>query len=52
MHLDFDMGRYGPYVWGAWGASVLVLMVLTLWTRARARLAHRRLEEIEREGEP
>ncbi|HVZ30186.1 MAG TPA: heme exporter protein CcmD [Asticcacaulis sp.] len=37
MHLDFDMGRYGFFVWGAYGASVLAiggLILASVWGRA------------------
>ena len=28
MHLDLDMGKYGLFVWGAYGASVLAIVSL------------------------
>ena len=28
MHLDFDMGKYGVYVWGAYGATFIGLVGL------------------------
>jgi heme exporter protein CcmD len=35
--LDFDMGKYGFFVWGAYGATALGLMGLILLTlRAHA----------------
>lgn len=37
MHLDFDMGKYGFFVWGAYGASVLAIGGLIL-ASVRARL--------------
>lgn len=30
MHLDFDMGKYGVFVWGAYGASALAIGGLVL----------------------
>ncbi len=30
MHLDLDMGKYGLFVWGAYGASFLAIVSLTL----------------------
>ncbi len=37
MHFDFDMGKYGFFVWGAYGASALAIGGLVLASlRARA----------------
>lgn len=30
MHLDLDMGKYGLFVWGAYGISVLAIAGLIL----------------------
>ncbi len=30
MHLDLDMGKYGLFVWGAYGASAVAIIVLVL----------------------
>ena len=40
--IDLDMTPYGPFVWGAYGVSALVLglLVVRTWRRARA-VAHR-----------
>jgi heme exporter protein D len=37
MHLDFDMGKYGFFVWGAYGASALAIGGLIV-ASVRARL--------------
>ena len=37
MHLDFDMGKYGFFVWGAYGASVIAIGGLVL-ASVRARM--------------
>jgi heme exporter protein CcmD len=42
--LNFDMGRYGVFIWPAYGVSLLVLAGIALWSiwawrRAKARLA-------------
>ena len=34
------MGGYGPYVWGSFGLTFVVLIVVTLQSRAR----HKRIE--------
>ncbi len=47
MTLDFDAGKYAPYVWSAMAAIVVVLGGLTLDTLLRARKWRKRAEELE-----
>lgn len=45
--LDFDMGKYGLFVWGSYGASALALIglaVLSLRARSKAKAAVKALE--------
>ena len=37
MHLDFDMGRYGLFVWGSWGITALGLAVIVVRAELRRR---------------
>ena len=46
--IDLDMSPYGPFVWGAYGLSALVLGGLTAWVLGRARGAARALAQLER----
>ncbi len=51
--LDLDMGKYGLFVWGSYGASALGLLglvVLSLRARAKAKAAVRALEDQTREN--
>ena len=43
------MGRYGAYVWPAYGISALVLLALVAWTLGRSAAWRRRAERAERE---
>lgn len=43
-----EMGRYGGYVWPAYGISGAVLLGLSAWTLGRAALWRRRAERAER----
>lgn len=29
----WQMGKHGPYVWAAWGLSLLLLALLVVWAR-------------------
>lgn len=46
--LDLDMSPYGPFVWGAYAISALVLGGLAGWVVTAARRARRELERRER----
>lgn len=48
--IDLDMSPYGPFVWGAYGVSALVLAGLTLWVVLAARAARRELDRRERDA--
>ncbi len=39
------MGGYGPYVWSAYGITLLLLVGLVVWTVRLRRLRHRELAE-------
>ncbi|MBN8553161.1 MAG: heme exporter protein CcmD [Caulobacterales bacterium] len=43
---DLDMSPYGPFVWGAYGISLVMLVALTWVTVSRARAAARRLAQM------
>lgn len=45
--LDLDMSPYGPFVWGAYGVSALVLIGLSLRGVMRAMHSARRLADLE-----
>jgi heme exporter protein D len=45
------MGGYAQYVWPAYGAAALVLIVLLVWTLARYRKGQRELDALQRQGE-
>ena len=46
--LDLDMSPYGPFVWGAYGVSLVLLGVLSWSIVSRARATARRLAAMER----
>lgn len=48
--IDLDMSPYGPFVWGAYAVSALVLGGLVAKVWAAARSAARRLADLEAEG--
>lgn len=45
--IDLDMSPYGPFVWGAYAASALVLIGLAAVVLAGARRAARDLRRLE-----
>ena len=46
---DFlSMGGHGPYVWGAYGVTLMVVVVLVLATLNKLRLASRLLDALQR----
>ena len=45
--LDLNMGEYGPFVWGAWGISALVIAAMVAAVVAAARSAARALDDVE-----
>ena len=42
-----EMGRYGVYVWPAYGISGVVLLALAAWTLGRSAAWRRRAERAE-----
>ncbi|RIK93720.1 MAG: heme exporter protein CcmD [Proteobacteria bacterium] len=42
------MGGYAFYVWSSYGAALLILGGIAIFSMARARQASRRLEELKR----
>lgn len=44
----FAMGGYAFYVWSSYGAALLILSGIAIFSMARARQASRRLEELKR----
>ena len=45
------MGGYAQFVWPAYGAAALVLIVLLAWTLAGYRRRQRELEALQRQAE-
>jgi len=45
------MGGYAQYVWPAYGAALLVLIVLLVWTLGGYRKRQRELETLQRQSE-
>jgi heme exporter protein D len=45
------MGGYAQFVWPAYGAALLVLIVLLAWTLAGYRRRQRELDALQRQGE-
>jgi heme exporter protein D len=45
------MGGYAQFVWPAYGAALLVLIVLLAWTLAGYRRRERELDALQRRGE-
>ncbi|HEV2546469.1 MAG TPA: heme exporter protein CcmD [Stellaceae bacterium] len=45
------MGGYAPFVWPAYGAALMVLIVLLAWTLGGYRKRQRELEALQRKGE-
>jgi len=43
--LDLNMGEYGPFVWGAWGISALVIAAMVAAVVSAARKAARALRD-------
>jgi heme exporter protein D len=43
--MDFDMGRYGAYVWPAYAAGAIVFAWMILDSLARARRWRRKAED-------
>jgi heme exporter protein D len=46
--LDFNAGKYAPYVWPAYGITALVLGLIIAETLARARRWRRALEHVQK----
>ena len=46
--LDFDAGKYAPYVWSAFAITALVLGALVVTSLAHARYWRKRAEELGR----
>ena len=47
MHLDLDMGKYGLFVWGAYGASFVGLVGLTLASLRAHAVRRKHLEALQ-----
>ena len=47
MHLDLDMGKYGLFVWGAYGASFIALVSLTLVSLRAHAVRRKHLEALQ-----
>jgi heme exporter protein D len=47
--LDFDAGKYAPFVWPAYGVTVLVFVVMIAATLLRARRWRREVERLEKD---
>ncbi len=45
------MGGYAQYVWPTYGAALLVLIVLLVWTLGGYRKRQRELETLQRQSE-
>ena len=45
------MGGYAQFVWPAYGAAALVLIVLLVWTLGGYRKRQRELDALQRHGE-
>jgi len=45
------MGGYAQFVWPAYGAALLVLIVLLVWTLGDYRKRQRELDALQRRGE-
>lgn len=41
-----DMGKYGPYIWGAYGASLVVIIGLMVWVLAERKATKTQLREL------
>jgi heme exporter protein D len=45
------MGGYAQFVWPAYGAAALLLIVLVVWTLGAYRKRQRELDALQRQGE-
>lgn len=45
------MGGYGQFVWPAYGAAAVVLIVLLVWTLGAYRKRQRELDALQRQNE-
>jgi len=46
--MNFDMSPYGAFIWPAYGATVLLLGGVTVWTIARWRAVKAKLAALEK----
>jgi heme exporter protein D len=51
MHGIFEVGRYGPYIWPAFGLTAVVLGALIVQTLAAAGRWRREAERLQAEAE-
>ncbi len=51
LHEFLTMGGYGPYVWSAWGLTIVVLGLVWLQARREWRRARRDLAAVVASGE-
>lgn len=47
MTLDLDMGKYAPFVWGAYGVSFVVISLLIIVSLGSHAVRRRRLEALQ-----
>jgi heme exporter protein D len=47
LHITFEVGRYGPYIWPAFGLSALVLAILIGHSLAAMRHWRREVERLQ-----
>lgn len=48
--LDLDMGKYGLYVWGSYGATAVAFIALSVASLAAHRAQKRRLKALQAEA--
>lgn len=51
MHISFEVGRYGPYIWPAFGLSALVLAGLIAHSLASVRHWRREVERLQSQAD-
>ncbi|MDB5431898.1 MAG: heme exporter protein CcmD [Caulobacter sp.] len=51
MHISFEVGRYGPYIWPAFGLSGLVLAALIGHSLASVRHWRREVERLQSQAD-
>ena len=51
MHFTFEVGRYGPYIWPAFGLSALLLSALIAQSLVSARHWRREAERLQAQAD-